>query len=91
VAVIGGSAFSSGRPEANTTPEVVRNMKRTKDSNMRTRFALLAGAALASMGVGFAALTARSSDPSALTDQRSAASAPQKLAATSMVVYKSAT
>ena len=66
-------------------------MKWTEDSNMRTRFALLAGAALLSMGVGFAALTARSSDPSALTDQRSAASAPQKLAATSMVIYKSAT
>ena len=58
---------------------------------MRTRFALLAGAALVSMGVGFAALTARSSEPSASADQRSAASAPQKLAATSMVVYKSPT
>jgi len=43
------------------------------------------------MGVGFAALTARSSYPSALTEQRAAASAPQKVAATSMVVYKSAT
>jgi hypothetical protein len=58
---------------------------------MRTRFALLAAAALVSMGVGFAALAARSSDPSALADQRWAASAPQKSAATSMVVYKSAT
>jgi hypothetical protein len=41
---------------------------------MRTRFPLLAGAALLATGVGFAA-----------------ASAPQKAAATSMVVYKSPT
>jgi len=58
---------------------------------MRTRFALFAGAALLATGVGFAAANAWSAEPSASADQRSAASAPQKLAATSMVVYKSQT
>ena len=58
---------------------------------MRTQFALLTGAALLATGVGFAAAFAWGAEPSASADQRSAASAPQKVAATSMVVYKSPT
>jgi hypothetical protein len=58
---------------------------------MRTGLASLAGATLLAAGVGFAAASAWSAEPSESAGQRSAASAPQKLAATSMVVYKSPT
>jgi hypothetical protein len=58
---------------------------------MRTRFPLLAGAALLATVVGFAAAASWSAEPPASADQRSAASTPQKVAATSMVVYKSPT
>jgi putative copper export protein len=58
---------------------------------MRTRFAMLAGAALLVTGLGFAAASAWSAKPSASAEQRPAASAPQKSAAISMVVYKSQT
>ena len=58
---------------------------------MPTRYAVLASVTFLAMGVGFAAAAARIADRSASADQRSAASAPQKLATTSMVVYKSAT
>ena len=62
-----------------------------RTSHMRTRLALFAGATLLATGAGFAAATAWSAESSASADQRLAASAPQKLAATSMVVYKSRT
>jgi hypothetical protein len=52
---------------------------------------LLAGTALLATGVGFAVVSAWSIETSATADQRPAASAPQKVAAASMVVYKSPT
>ena len=62
-----------------------------RTSHMRTPLALVAGATLLATGVGIAAATAWSAEPSASAGQRPAASAPQKLAATSMVDYKSRT
>jgi hypothetical protein len=58
---------------------------------MRTRFVSLAGAALLVTAVGFVAALAGSSERSVPGGQRSAAPAPQKPAAPSMVVYKSPT
>ena len=58
---------------------------------MRTSFTLLAGTALLAVGVGFAAASAWSAEPSPSAGQRPAASAPQKVAAASMIVYKSPT
>jgi len=58
---------------------------------MRTRFALVTGAALLAAGVGFAAVSAWSVEPSPPAEQRSVAAAPKKPAAASMVVYKSPT
>jgi hypothetical protein len=58
---------------------------------MRTRFVLLAGATLLVTAVGFVAASARSAERSVSGGQRSAAPAPQKPAAPSMVVYKSPT
>jgi hypothetical protein len=58
---------------------------------MRIRFAMLAGGALLTTGLGFAAAFAGSVEPSASPEQRPAASAPQQAAAISMVVYKSQT
>ena len=59
--------------------------------HMRTRFGLLAGAALLVTGVGLAAGSAWSAEWSATDEQRSTAPAAQKPAAPSMVVYKSPT
>ena len=58
---------------------------------MRTRFGLLAGAALLVIGVGLVAASAWSAESSAAGGQRSAAPAAQKTAGPSMVVYKSPT
>ncbi len=58
---------------------------------MRTRFVSLAGASLLVTAVGFVALSARSAERFVPGGQRSAAPAPQKPAAPSMVVYKSPT
>ena len=58
---------------------------------MPTRFALLSGAVLLTTGLGFAAAFAGNVEPSVSPEQRPAASAPQKAAAISMVVYKSQT
>jgi hypothetical protein len=59
---------------------------------MRTRFGLLAGAALLVTGAGLVAASAWSAaEWSAAGGQRSAAPAAQKPAGPSMVVYKSPT
>ncbi len=58
---------------------------------MRARFTLTAGVALLATGVAFTAAFARNARSAASAGQRSVAPAPQKLAATSMVVYKSPT
>ena len=58
---------------------------------MRTRFSVLAGAALLLTGAGLAAGSAWSGEWSAADGQRSTAPAAQKPAAPSMVVYKSPT
>lgn len=58
---------------------------------MRTRFAMLTGAAILVTGLGYAAAFAGYAEPSATPEQRPAAAAPQKAAAVSMVVYKSPT
>ena len=58
---------------------------------MRRHFTMLAGAALLVTGLGFAAASAGHAEPSASAGQRPAASARQKAAAISMVVYKSQT
>ena len=58
---------------------------------MRARHTTIAGAAVLVTGLGFAAAFAGSVEPSASSEQRPAAAAPQKAAAVSMVVYKSQT
>jgi hypothetical protein len=58
---------------------------------MRTPVIPFAGAALLVTVVGFGAASAWSAERSATGEQRSAATAPQKAAATAMVVYKSPT
>jgi hypothetical protein len=58
---------------------------------MRTRFGLLAGAALLVTAVGLVAASAWNTERSASGEQRSAAPAAQKAAGPSMVVYKSPT
>jgi len=62
-----------------------------RTSDMRIPFVPLAAAALLMIAVGFVAASARSAERSGLVGQRSAASAAQKSAAPSMVVYKSPT
>jgi hypothetical protein len=58
---------------------------------MRTRFAIVAGAALLTAGLGFAAVFAGNVASSASPEQRPTAAAPQQAAAVSMIVYKSQT
>ena len=58
---------------------------------MRTRFVWFAGSAVLVTAVGFVAASPRSAERSVPGGQRSAAPAPQKTAAPSMVVYKSPT
>ena len=58
---------------------------------MHAHVAMLAGGALLVTGLGFVAVSARSPEPSGQAGKRPVASAPQKAAAVSMIVYKSQT